>query len=51
MQKQKFEALVIKAIEDLPAEFQDKLENVDVVIEDWPSRRQVSQLGQLEILP
>ena len=45
MQKQRFEALVIKAIEELPAEFQSKLENVDVLVEDWPSRTQLRQLG------
>ncbi|HEX75814.1 MAG TPA: metallopeptidase family protein [Dehalococcoidia bacterium] len=45
MHRQRFEALVIKAIEELPPEFQNKLENVDVVVEDWPSPRQLSQLG------
>ena len=45
MQRQRFEALVIKAIEELPAEFQSKLENVDVLVEDSPSRRQLRQLG------
>ena len=45
MQRQRFEALVIKAIEELPAEFQSKLENVDVLVEDWPSRTQLRQLG------
>ena len=44
MQRQRFEDLVIKAIEELPEEFQDKLENVDVIVEDWPSRQQLSQL-------
>jgi len=45
MQRQRFEALVIRAIEDLPSEFQSKLENVDVLVEDWPSRTQLSHLG------
>ena len=45
MQRQKFEALVIKAIEELPAEFQSKLENVDVTVEDWPSQIQLRRLG------
>ena len=45
MQRQRFEALVIKAIEELPAEFQSKLENVDVLVEDSPSRMQLRQLG------
>jgi len=45
MNKNRFEALVTKALEELPAEFQSKLENVDVLVEDWPSRRQVRNLG------
>ena len=45
MQRQKFEALVIKAIEELPPEFQSKLENVDVVVEDWLSPTQLRRLG------
>lgn len=45
MQRQRFEALVIRTIEELPSEFQSKLENVDVVVEDWPSPRQLRQLG------
>ena len=45
MNKNRFEALVTKALEELPAEFQSKLENVDVLVENWPSRRQVRDLG------
>ncbi|MBL7209012.1 MAG: metallopeptidase family protein [Dehalococcoidia bacterium] len=45
MHRNRFEALVTKALEELPAEFQSKLENVDVVVEDWPSRSQVRNLG------
>ena len=45
MNRNRFEALVTKALEELPAEFQSKLENVDVLVEDWPSRRQVRDLG------
>jgi predicted Zn-dependent protease with MMP-like domain len=37
MQRERFEALVARAIDNLPPEFQRKLENVDVVVEDWPS--------------
>jgi predicted Zn-dependent protease with MMP-like domain len=44
MERQKFEEMVIKAIKGLPAEFQQKLENVDVVVEDWPSSRQLGKL-------
>ncbi len=44
MERQKFGALVDKAIEALPVEFRSKLENVEVIVEDWPSPQQLSQL-------
>jgi predicted Zn-dependent protease with MMP-like domain len=44
MERQEFEALVFKAIEALPEEFKSKLENVDVMVEDWPSPQQISRL-------
>ena len=44
MEREKFETLVTRAIESLPAEFFSKLENVDIVVEDWPSPRQVKKL-------
>ncbi len=37
MNKERFESLVIGAVESLPEEFQDRLENVDLVVEDLPS--------------
>jgi predicted Zn-dependent protease with MMP-like domain len=43
MERERFEDLVAKAIGNLPAEFQDKLENVDIVVEQWPTRRQLRQ--------
>jgi predicted Zn-dependent protease with MMP-like domain len=36
MTHEEFEQLVIEALEGLPAFFKEKLDNVDVVIEDWP---------------
>jgi predicted Zn-dependent protease with MMP-like domain len=33
-----FETLVAEALDDLPAEFRDRLDNVEVVIEDAPGR-------------
>jgi predicted Zn-dependent protease with MMP-like domain len=44
MDRQEFEALVFRAIESLPEEFKNKLENVDVMVEDWPSPQQIRQL-------
>lgn len=41
LQRDKFEQLVIKALEKLPKIFQDKLENIDVVIEDYPTEEEL----------
>jgi predicted Zn-dependent protease with MMP-like domain len=43
MQREKFEALVVRAIDNLPLEFRRKLENVDIVVENWPTPRQLRQ--------
>jgi len=37
MDRKEFEELAVKAISELPEGFKDKLENVDVVIEDEPN--------------
>ena len=44
MQKERFEALVARALDELPLEFQGRLDNVDVVVEDWPTSRQLSRV-------
>jgi len=41
--REEFEDLVGRAIASLPLEFQRKLENVDVVVEEWPTEAQVRQ--------
>jgi predicted Zn-dependent protease with MMP-like domain len=43
MDREEFEDLVGRAIESLPLEFQRKLENVDVVVEEWPTAIQLRQ--------
>ena len=40
MDKERFEGLVASAVAGLPQQFRDLMENVDVVVEDVPSRRQ-----------
>ncbi|MFC1939703.1 metallopeptidase family protein [Chloroflexota bacterium] len=45
MNREKFERLVAKAIEDLPEEFLTRMENVDVVVGDYPTRSQQSRAG------
>jgi len=43
MQREKFETLVVRAVDSLPPEFQRKLENVDIVVEEWPTPGQLRQ--------
>jgi len=41
MQRERFEALVTRVLDALPAEFRTRLENIDVLVEDWPTSTQV----------
>jgi predicted Zn-dependent protease with MMP-like domain len=43
MERVKFEDLVAKAVEDLPEEFRQRLENIDVVVEEYPSAFQLKK--------
>jgi predicted Zn-dependent protease with MMP-like domain len=45
MEREEFEALLVGALSELPPEFQDRLENVDVVVEDRPTRSQLLKSG------
>ena len=45
MDRKGFEWLVARAVEDLPEEFLARLENIDVVVEDYPTPEQLRQLG------
>ncbi len=38
MSYESFEALVREAVESLPSFFKERLDNVDVVVEDWPNQ-------------
>ena len=40
MDIKKFERLVARAMEELPGEFRERLENIDVVVADAPTRQQ-----------
>ncbi len=48
MERERFEYLVARAVESLPDEFQERMENIDVVVEDFPTRAQLkdSRLGK-----
>ncbi len=45
MDKERFEWLVARAVEDLPEEFRARLENIDVVAEDYPTQSQLASVG------
>lgn len=45
MTRAEFEKLVVEAIDSLPQEFQEQLNNVDVVIEDLPTQHQLALVG------
>jgi len=40
-----FEELVAQAIEDLPDEFFEKLENIAIVVEEWPDHNALRSVG------
>lgn len=52
MQRRQFENLVRRAIEELPPAFLARMDNVDVVVEDWATRDQLigSGLDEDELL-
>lgn len=45
MDRSRFEALVAEALDSLPPELQEKLDNIDVVIKDWPSSEELRSAG------
>ena len=45
MDIENFESIVARAVEALPDEFQTRLENVDVVVDDYPTSGQVQKAG------
>lgn len=47
MDPERFEELVEEAIQDLPPEFADRLDNIDVVTERRPSARTLRDMGLL----
>jgi len=44
MEGERFRALVARVLSDLPAEFRNKLENIDVVVCEHPTPRQLARL-------
>ena len=44
MDSRKFEGLVARAVESLPEEFRERLENIDIIVADRPTREQQKAL-------
>jgi predicted Zn-dependent protease with MMP-like domain len=44
MESQQFDKLVTQAVESLPDEFRERLENIDIVVADMPTRAQMKHL-------
>jgi predicted Zn-dependent protease with MMP-like domain len=45
VERERFQELVVEALESLPEQFRERLENIAVVIEDWPNPAQLAGLG------
>jgi predicted Zn-dependent protease with MMP-like domain len=45
MDRNAFERLVAEALNSLPQAFQENLDNVEVVVEEWPDRETMRQAG------
>lgn len=41
----KFRTLVARALAGLPEEFRQRLENIQVLVQDWPTPRQLARAG------
>lgn len=42
---EEFEQLVVQALDALPAEIQKQLQNIDVVVSDWPTPAELRSVG------
>jgi len=45
MNREIFEHFVAEALDAIPEAFQEKLDNVEVVVEDWPDREAMRRAG------
>ena len=45
MTRKEFEKLISQAVDDLPQTFKDKLDNVSIVLEEWPTAQQLQSTG------
>ncbi len=47
LRRARFARLVARALDGLPAEFRDRMRNIEIVVEDEPSTEQVGGHGEL----
>jgi predicted Zn-dependent protease with MMP-like domain len=45
VERERFQELVVEALDSLPEQFRERLENIAVVVEDWPHPAQLAGLG------
>ena len=45
MNREEFEGIVAEAIEELPEIFGNRIENVEIAVEDWPDRETLGLAG------
>ncbi|GIW09257.1 MAG: Zn-dependent protease [Dehalococcoidia bacterium] len=45
MSRRRFERLVARAVRDLPSRIRERLDNVEIVIADWPTREDLAAAG------
>ncbi|MBI4280534.1 MAG: metallopeptidase family protein [Armatimonadetes bacterium] len=52
LSRRRFERLVAEALEGIPEEIRRRMDNVEVVVEDWPTREQLASvdLGDEDLL-
>ncbi len=43
--RKQFERLVVQALDDLPEFFKQKLQNVEVLVTDWPTEEELAEAG------
>ncbi len=45
MERERFEELVADAVEKLPERFKESLENITIIVQDFPTREQLEEVG------
>ncbi len=45
MDRERFEWLVFKAVDDLPDEFRERMDNIDIVVQDEQTSRPLAEAG------